>query len=409
MMQSTKTSLPSDASHSIGVTILGATGTIGINTLDVLARHPKRFHVVALTAHHNVERLLEQCQTHRPEYAVITDPTKTQALAQGLRDAGLQTQVLTGVEGLCEVCALPQTDYVMAAIVGAAGLLPTLAAARAGKRVMLANKEALVMSGKLFMDEIARSGAQLLPIDSEHNAVFQCMPTDFARGFEHVGVERILLTASGGPFRDIPLAQMHDVTPEQACAHPNWVMGRKISVDSATMMNKGLEVIEACWLFATTTQHIEVILHPQSVIHSLVSYTDGSVLAQLGNPDMRTPIAHALAWPERIDAGVAPLDLIATGQLNFQYPDRERFPCLRLAFEAFEAGGTTTTLLNAANEVAVQSFLDKKIRFTDIARIIEHTLGQISATPADTLEQIQNADTQAREQAQAWVHDTGMH
>ncbi|WP_006787099.1 1-deoxy-D-xylulose-5-phosphate reductoisomerase [Thiorhodospira sibirica] len=397
------------SSASIGVTVLGATGTIGVNTLDVLARHPGRFHVVALTAQRNHQRLLEQCQVHQPEYAVMTDRAAAEQLRTELRRLGLPTEVLVGEQGLCEVAALPQTHYVMAAIVGAAGLLPTLAAARAGKRVLLANKEALVMSGQLFMDEIARSGAELLPIDSEHNAVFQCMPPNFAQGLESVGVERILLTASGGPFRNLPLEQMHEVTPEQACAHPNWVMGRKISVDSATMMNKGLEVIEACWLFATTTAHIEVVLHPQSVIHSLVSYTDGSVLAQLGNPDMRTPIAHALAWPERLSSGVAPLDLIATGRLDFHYPDRDRFPCLRLAFEAFETGGTATAVLNAANEIAVEAFLARSIRFTDIARIIEHTLAELTPGPADTLERILQADQQAREQARRLVHDIGHH
>ncbi|MFP4161178.1 MAG: 1-deoxy-D-xylulose-5-phosphate reductoisomerase, partial [Ectothiorhodospira sp.] len=298
-----------------GITVLGATGTIGVNTLDVVARYPDRYRVVALTANGNVERLVAQCRVHGPEFAVVADPDREGELAAGLRAAGLPTRAMAGPDALEEVARLPQTDYVMAAIVGGAGLLPSLAAARAGKRVLLANKEALVMSGRLFMDEIRRSGAELLPIDSEHNAIFQCMPSDFDTGLERVGVERILLTASGGPFRDFAVEDLDAVTPDQACAHPNWVMGRKISVDSASMMNKGLELIEACWLFDTTPDRVEVVLHPQSVIHSMVSYTDGSVLAQLGNPDMRTPIAHALAWPERIVSGVDPLDIVQVGHL----------------------------------------------------------------------------------------------
>ena len=391
------------AGQPIGITILGATGTIGVNTLDVMARHPQRFRVVALTAHRDVDRLFDQCREHRPAYAVMADPAAAERLDERLRAAGLGIEVLSGVAGLEQVASHEATDYVMAGIVGAAGLLPTLAAARAGKRVMLANKEALVMSGQLFMDEIRASGAELLPIDSEHNAIFQCMPPQFGRGLASVGVERILLTASGGPFRDLPLERLVTVTPEQAVAHPNWVMGRKISVDSATMMNKGLEVIEACWLFGTDTSRVEVVLHPQSVIHSLVAYNDGSVLAELGNPDMRTPIAHALAWPERMASGVAPLDLIAVARLDFERPDLARFPCLRLAYEAHAAGGTATAILNAANEIAVQAFLDGAIRFTDIPRVIEQALADVPARPATDLETVLAADAAARRDAEAAV------
>jgi len=306
------------------------------------------------------------------------------------------TEVLAGSEGLHKVASLDETDYVMAAIVGAAGLLPTLAAARAGKRVLLANKEALVMAGKLFMDAVVENDAELLPIDSEHNAVFQCMPADFRNGLEQAGVRKILLTASGGPFRKKSLSDLYTVSPEEACAHPNWDMGRKISVDSATMMNKGLEVIEACWLFDTTPDKIQVVLHPQSIIHSLVEYSDGSVLAQLGNPDMRTPIAHALAWPERIISGVESLDLFDVGQLDFEQPDLERFPCLELASVAMSAGGTATATLNAANEIAVEEFLQGRLRFTDISRIVEQTLSVISPRAVETLEVILDADQQAR-------------
>jgi 1-deoxy-D-xylulose-5-phosphate reductoisomerase len=384
-----------------GVTILGATGSIGLSTLDVIERHPDLYRVVALTANRDRKRLLELARRHRPEVLVMADERQAEMLAGEVRNEGLGARVLGGVRGLDEVAALPQTDYVMAAIVGAAGLRPTLAAARAGKRVLLANKEALVMSGKLFMDEIRNNGAELLPIDSEHNAVFQCMPPDFSRGLGEVGVERIWLTASGGPFRDLAVDQLEGVTPEQACAHPNWDMGRKISVDSATMMNKGLEVIEACWLFETTSDHVEVILQPQSVIHSMVAYADGSVLAQLGNPDMRTPIAHALAWPERIASGVEALDMLAVGRLDFRPADTDRFPCLRLAREALEAGGTATALLNAANEVAVELFLERRIAFTDIPRLVEHVLGSVGARQADRLEVILAADREARESAYA--------
>ncbi len=386
-----------------GVTVLGATGSIGVSTLDVLARHPQRFRVVALTAHRDVEGLFGQCQAHRPELAVMADAGAAARLQQRLQAAGLPTRVLAGQAGMLEVAALPQVRHVMAAIVGAAGLAPALAAARAGKRVLLANKEALVMAGHLFMEEVQRNGAQLLPIDSEHNAIFQCMPADFARGLQANGVRRILLTASGGPFRSTPLEALPGVTPEQACAHPNWVMGRKISVDSATMMNKGLEVIEACFLFNTRAEHIQVVLHPQSVIHSMVEYADGSVLAQLGNPDMRTPIAHALAWPERMDSGVASLDIFQVARLDFERPDPVRFPCLRLAQEALAAGGTAPAILNAANEVAVQAFLEGRLAFTGIAEVIEQTLAAITPQSAESLEVIQEADARARESAGAGI------
>jgi len=385
------------------VTVLGATGSIGVSTLDVLARHPERYQVVALTANSQVERLLEQCLVHRPRYAVMVDVEASERLAVGLREAGSETEVLSGVGGLEQVASLPEVDYVMAAIVGAAGLPPTLAAARHGKRVLLANKEALVMSGHLFMEEVRHNGAELLPIDSEHNAIFQCMPTNFEQGLSQVGVRRILLTASGGPFRQTPLHELETVTPEQAVAHPNWSMGRKISVDSATMMNKGLEVIEACWLFNTTPSKIQVVLHPQSVIHSMVEYNDGSVLAQLGNPDMRTPIAHALAWPERIESGVGSLDMFAVARLDFEAPDLGRFPCLRLAIEAMEAGGTAPAILNAANEIAVEAFLDGRLGFTKIAQVIEKTLETMTAREADTLATIFEDDTEARSVAQSLV------
>ncbi|MCG6971075.1 MAG: 1-deoxy-D-xylulose-5-phosphate reductoisomerase [Gammaproteobacteria bacterium] len=387
----------------IGLTVLGATGTIGVNTLDVVARHPGRYKIVALTANHQVERLYQQCLAHQPEFAVLAESAAAEKLEQKLRKHGLNTEVLAGIGGLEQVARLPQAHYVMAAIVGAAGLAPTLAAARAGKRILLANKEALVMSGQIFMDEVKANNAELLPIDSEHNAIFQCMPNTQNINLDVIGVKRILLTASGGPFRDVPLETLSRVTPEQACAHPNWVMGRKISVDSATMMNKGLEVIEACWLFATRPAFIEVVVHPQSIIHSMVQYADGSVLAQLGNPDMRTPIAHALAWPDRIDAGVDNLDIFSVAHLDFSRPDYSRFPCLRLAIEAIEQGGTCSAILNAANEVAVQAFLDHQILFTQIASIIEQTLAAVASTPATSIEVIMDADNAARLCAQQLV------
>ncbi len=386
-----------------GIAVLGATGSIGVSTLDVLARHPERYRVVALSANTQVERLYQQCLAHSPCFAVMVDANAAEQLEKQLRTHGSDTKVLSGVEGLEQIASLDEVDYVMAAIVGAAGLPPTLAAARKGKRVLLANKEALVMSGNLFMEEVRSHGAELLPIDSEHNAIFQCMPPNFERGLQQSGVRHILLTASGGPFRTTPLAELESVTPAQAVAHPNWSMGRKISVDSATMMNKGLEVIEACWLFNTDPSHIQVVLHPQSVIHSMVAYHDGSVLAQLGNPDMRTPIAHALAWPERIESGVADLNIFDVARLDFETVDFERFPCLRLAIESMEAGGTAPAILNAANEIAVEAFLNEQIGFTTIAAVIEQTLSQIPRRDADRLETIFEADTEAREVAMALV------
>ena len=386
----------------IGVTILGSTGSVGLSTLDVLERHPDRFRVVALTASSSVERMAGQCRRHRPRYAVMSEPAAALRLGAALAGDPQAPEVLAGVEGLVEVAACTETDYVMAAIVGAAGLPPTLAAARAGKRVLLANKESLVMAGALFMAAVSESGAELLPIDSEHNAIFQCLPFGFGAGLAAVGVERILLTASGGPFRDWPIERIATVTPEQACAHPVWSMGRKISVDSATLMNKGLEVIEACWLFGTDTDRIEVVIHPQSVIHSLVQYRDGSVLAELGNPDMRTPIAHALAWPERLDSGVAPLDLITVGSLGFQAPDIGRFPCLRLAIEAADAGGIAPAVLNAANEIAVAAFLDQGLPFPAIPQIVEETLGSLPSESVEgaDLEQLVDLDARARARAE---------
>jgi 1-deoxy-D-xylulose-5-phosphate reductoisomerase len=385
------------------ITVLGATGSIGLSTLDVIARHPDRYQVFALTGFSRVAELEALCVKHRPRYAVVPDAVVAHQLQVSLRAAGLVTEVLHGAQSLCEVAAHADVDVVMAAIVGAAGLPPTLAAAEAGKKVLLANKEALVMSGALFMQAVKRGGAVLLPIDSEHNAIFQCLPGDYARGLQQVGVRRVLLTASGGPFREMPLDQLHAVTPEQACAHPNWSMGRKISVDSASMMNKGLELIEACWLFDASPAQIEVVVHPQSVIHSLVDYVDGSVLAQLGNPDMRTPISHALAWPERIDSGVAPLDLFAIARLDFQVPDEQRFPCLRLAREAAQAGGTAPAMLNAANEVAVAAFLERRIRFPEIASIIEHVLQAEPAVAVECLDTVLVADGQARNLAERWL------
>lgn len=380
----------------IGVTVLGATGSIGVSTLDVLARHRDRYRVVALSANRQVDRLYEQCLEHTPEFAVMSDTDAAERLRLRLREAGSATEVMGGSEALETVASLPQVQQVMAAIVGAAGLGSTLAAARAGKRVLLANKEALVMSGRLLIDEVRTNGAELLPIDSEHNAIFQCMPRDFGRGLKPVGVRRILLTASGGPFRDTPLAELERVTPAQAVAHPNWAMGRKISVDSATMMNKGLEVIEACWLFDAAPDRIEVVVHPQSVIHSMVEYADGSVLAELGHPDMRTPIAHALAWPDRIDSGVPALDLFTVAQLDFQRPDLIRFPCLRLAAEAMETGGTAPAILNAANEVAVEAFLNTRIRFTGIPAVIERTLEAIGPREVSELQAVLEDDARAR-------------
>lgn len=392
-----------NSKQSIGVTILGSTGTIGNNTLDVISRHPDQYHVVALTAKNQIDRLFEQCKKFNPEFAVLASSSAAEQLEKKIKTSGLPITVLSGNDGLEQVAGHDHTQYVMAAIVGAAGLRPTLAAARRGKRILLANKEALVMSGKIFMDVVKNNGAELLPIDSEHNAIFQCMPTGFGDGLSNVGVRRILLTASGGPFRDTPIDQLNNVTPEQACAHPNWVMGKKISIDSATMMNKGLEVIEACWLFNTDTDHIQIVLHPQSVIHSMVEYADGSVLAQLGNPDMRTPIAHALAWPDRIESGVASLDMFGVARLDFQEPDFQRFPCLRLAIDAMKMGGTSPTVLNAANEVAVQAFIDGNLRFIDIANVIEFALSEISPQPVKDLKMILDTDEIARDVSHSFV------
>jgi len=392
---------------TLKVTVLGATGSIGLSTLDVIARHPERYSVFALTAFGRVAELKALCLRHRPRFAVLADEAQARVLQADLHAAGLATRVLVGCGGLCEVAAHPEVDVVMAAIVGAAGLRPTLSAVQSGKRVLLANKEALVMSGALFMQALQQSEAVLLPIDSEHNAIFQCLPTDYSRGMAAVGVRRILLTASGGPFRKMPAEALVDVTPEQACAHPNWSMGRKISVDSASMMNKGLELIEACWLFNARPSQVEVVVHPQSVIHSMVDYVDGSVLAQLGNPDMRTPIAHALAWPERIDSGVSALDLLRIGLLEFQAPDDARFPCLRLAREAAEAGGTAPAMLNAANEVAVEAFLGRRIRFTEIASIIADVLEQEAVGAAGCLDDVLMADQQARRLAGDWLDRHG--
>lgn len=385
------------------LTILGSTGSIGISTLDVVARHPDRFRVLALTAHSKADNLFEQCLSFKPRYAVLLDEAAAAQLSQKIAAAGLDTEVLCGMEALEFVSSLPEVDAVMAAIVGAAGLRPTLAAARAGKKILLANKETLVMAGRIFMDAVRLHGATLLPIDSEHNAIFQALPHSYSGDLAASGVSKILLTASGGPFRNTPLNELQQVTPEQACAHPNWVMGRKISVDSATMMNKGLEVIEAHWLFNAPADAIQVVVHPQSVIHSLVQYVDGSVLAQLGNPDMRTPIAYALAYPERIEAGVAPLDLAKVATLNFTAPDFVRFPCLALAYQALRAGGTAPAVLNAANEVAVAAFLDKKLAFLAIPRLIEDVLAALPAAIVNTLDDVLAADEAARATAQKYI------
>lgn len=388
------------------ITLLGATGSIGTSTLDVVSRHPDRYQIYAITANTNVDALEKLCLQWQPRFAVLNDETSAAVLSSRLLKLDIHTQVLSGEYGLKQVVEDAAVDCVVAAIVGAAGLVPTLAAAKAGKRVLLANKEALVMSGKLLIDTARENNALLMPVDSEHNAVFQCMPDILTENHSSVkmtnrqaksGIERILLTASGGPFRTFSPDQLHDVTPAQAVNHPNWDMGRKISVDSATLMNKGLELIEAYWLFDMDIANIDVVIHPQSVIHSMVTYTDGSVLAQLGNPDMRTPIAHALAWPERIVSGVEPLNIFDVAKLDFEQPDTERFPCLRLCYEAIRTGGSATIILNAANEVAVAAFLDEKIGFTDIAGLIEQVLNQAIVTDdVGSLERILEADTMAR-------------
>lgn len=388
------------------VAILGSTGSIGVNTLDVIRAHPDRFRVVALTAAKQIERLAEQCIEFRPAIAVVADATGAARLSQLLIDKHIKTQVLFGPEALVTAVTDSACDTVMAAIVGAAGLVPTLAAAQAGKRVLLANKEALVMSGNLFMQAMKAGGGELLPIDSEHNAIFQCLPAQFTKTpAEHLGVEELWLTASGGPFRDIPIADLAAITPAQACAHPNWVMGRKISVDSATMMNKGLEVIEAFWLFGLPLEKIKVLIHPQSVVHSMVRYRDGSVLAQMGQPDMRTPIAFGLAWPDRIDAGVAQLNLTQLAGLSFSEPNFSQFPCLSLAFAAANAGGTAPAVLNAANEIAVAAFLDEGLPYLQIAEVVEGTLNTVPSVSADSLEIILDADAKARQIANDFIRN----
>ena len=380
-----------------GICILGATGSIGVSTLDVVVRHSNLYKVIALTANNNIDLLYEQCLVHHPEYAVVVDKTKALAFSEKIKDSVIaDVNVLSGAESLEFVSTLDSVDSVMAAIVGAAGLLPSLAAAKAGKIILLANKEALVMSGDIFMQAVADSGAQLLPIDSEHNAIFQCMPAGYKSGMQAKQARRILLTASGGPFREMPIEQLINVTPAQAVAHPNWDMGRKISVDSATMMNKGLEMIEACILFAMRPDQIQVVIHPQSIIHSMVDYIDGTVLAQMGNPDMRVPIAYSMAWPERFESGVEPLNIFDVRRMDFEKPNLERFPCLRLAYKAIHLGGIIPTVLNAANEIAVEAFLNEHVRFTDIPLIIERCMDQFEVKPADTLAVILESDKQAR-------------
>ncbi|MBT8585373.1 1-deoxy-D-xylulose-5-phosphate reductoisomerase [Polynucleobacter paneuropaeus] len=379
------------------IAILGSTGSIGTNTLDVIRAHPERFEVVALTAAKQVERLAEQCVEFKPRVAVVSDAGSAKKLCELLLAKQVSTQVLYGPDALITAVLESDCDTVMAAIVGAAGLLPTLAAAKAGKRILLANKEALVMSGNLFMDAVRQGGGELLPIDSEHNAIFQCLPVHYSKSpSQHHGVEELWLTASGGPFRNTPIAELSKVTPEQACAHPNWVMGRKISVDSATMMNKGLEVIEAYWLFGLPIEKIQVLIHPQSVVHSMVRYCDGSVIAQMGQPDMRTPIAYGLAWPDRITAGVQSLSLTQQAALNFMEPDLQHFPCLSLAFQAGKQGGTAPVILNAANEIAVAAFLDNALRYLQIPEVVEQVLNMIPPSTPSSLEDILEVDAKSR-------------
>jgi 1-deoxy-D-xylulose-5-phosphate reductoisomerase len=386
----------------IGIAVLGSTGSIGVNTLDVVAQHPERFRVVALAANRNAARLAEQALAFRPQVVALCDATAARELAARLAAAGSSTRVLAGPEALEEIAQLAEVDYLMAAIVGAAGLRSTLAAARAGKRLLLANKESLVMAGPLLMAQVRTSGALLLPIDSEHNAIFQCLPHGSRAGETPVGVRRVLLTASGGPFFDWTHERIAKATPEQACAHPNWVMGRKISVDSATLMNKGLELIEACFLFSLPPQRVDIIVHRQSIVHSMVEYVDGSVLAQLSSPDMRTPIAHALAWPERVTAGVPLLDLVRTARLDFCAPDTGRFPCLALAQAAASAGGLQPVVLNAANEIAVSAFLEGRLNFPDIATVIERVITKATAGAVRSLDDVLQADSEARRLAGEW-------
>ena len=387
------------------VTLLGSTGSIGTSALSVLAQHPDKYNVYALTANRSVDILFQQCQQFKPMLAVMLDENNAKELSLKVKAAGLSIQVLSGVQALEEVAQNEEVDYVVAAIVGAAGLLPILAAAKAGKRILLANKEALVMSGELLMREVEKHGATLLPVDSEHNAIWQCLPVGESQQyqFEDKGIRRIILTASGGPFRGLTTEQMLDVTVEQAVAHPNWSMGQKISVDSATLMNKGLELIEACWLFDASPDQIEVIVHPQSIVHSLVQYADGSVIAQLGNPDMRTPIAHALAWPERIDSGVAELDLFDIARLDFTRPDLDSFPCLTLASEAARTGKDAPAVLNASNEIAVQAFLDRRIGFTQIADVVKETLSGSIFNEPESLTAVQESDRRARSYATSYI------
>jgi 1-deoxy-D-xylulose-5-phosphate reductoisomerase len=376
--------------------ILGSTGSIGANTLAVVERHPDLFKVVALSADRQVDRLFGQVRQYQPRYAAMADPAAADLLRARVREAGLKCEVLSGPSSLEQIASAAEVDAVMAAIVGSPGLRSTLAAAHAGKQLLLANKEALVMAGPLLMNAVKASGAVLLPIDSEHNAIFQALPPGFDGDFAHGGVRRLWLTASGGPFLRTPREQLGSVTPDQACAHPKWAMGRKISVDSATLMNKGLEVIEASLLFNANPSQIQVVIHPQSIVHSLVEYVDGSVLAQLGNPDMRTPIAHALAYPQRIDPGVEPLDLCAIASLGFERPDLERFPCLGLAFRALEAGGSAPIVLNAANEVAVAKFLEGRMPFARIAGLVEEVLSALPVVSVRNLEDVLGVDAEAR-------------
>ena len=382
--------------------MLGATGSIGQSTLDIVARHPDQYRLYALTANSNYQKMVQLCRQFEPRFAVMSDPDSARLLGESITD--LATEILSGEGALAEVAAADEVDVVVAAIVGAVGLMPTLSAVRAGKRVLLANKEALVMAGGLFMDEVQRYGAELLPVDSEHNAIFQCLPPgSIGKGVAGVGVRKIILTGSGGPFRDIDVELLEDVTPQQACDHPNWDMGPKISVDSATMMNKGLELIEACWMFAIDHSDVEILLHRQSIVHSMVAYNDGSVIAQMGNPDMRTPIANALAWPERIESGVEPLNLLQVSHLDFTQADEGRYPCLALAREAWQQGGTSTTVLNAANEIAVEYFLNRQIKFTDIPRLITRVMEQATSAPANDLDAILEADSNARESARRLI------
>ena len=385
------------------VTILGATGTIGVNTLDVISQHPHRFEVFALTANQNVDVLFNQCQKFNPRYAVMLEEQAADQLSAKLKQAGSATEVLSGMAALEFVSAHEKVDAVMAAIVGSAGLNPAIAAAKAGKRILLANKETLVMAGSIFMHAVEEGGATLLPIDSEHNAIFQVMPHEKRASLNDSGVKKILLTASGGPFRKSSAEELKRVTVKQALNHPNWVMGPKITIDSATLMNKGLEVIEAHWLFNASAEQIEVVVHPQSVIHSMVEYVDGSVLAQLGNPDMRTPIAYALGYPERLQSGVSSLDLFKIGRLDFEAPDTDKFPCLRLAFDALKAGGNAAAIMNAANEVAVEAFIKEKIGFTDIPALIESVMESSQIKAVNDLEVLIVSDKEARIAAEAWV------